>query len=57
VGFGISRPDQAATVAKLADGVIIGSALIHAAANASDPATGAREFILSIRSGLSSSHL
>ncbi|MGB9521290.1 MAG: tryptophan synthase subunit alpha [Anaerolineales bacterium] len=31
VGFGISTPDQAHTVAKVADGVIIGSALIRAA--------------------------
>jgi tryptophan synthase alpha chain len=30
VGFGISTPAQAATVARLADGVIIGSALIRA---------------------------
>ena len=29
VGFGISTPEQAAEVAKLADGVIIGSALIQ----------------------------
>lgn len=30
VGFGISTPSQAATVARIADGVIVGSALIHA---------------------------
>lgn len=30
VGFGISTPAQAATVARIADGVIVGSALIHA---------------------------
>ena len=30
VGFGISTPAQAAAVARLADGVIVGSALIHA---------------------------
>lgn len=29
VGFGISTPDQAKRVAELADGVIVGSALIH----------------------------
>ena len=29
VGFGISRPDQAAAVAAIADGVIIGSALVR----------------------------
>ncbi|PYM20653.1 MAG: tryptophan synthase subunit alpha [Candidatus Rokuibacteriota bacterium] len=29
VGFGISRPDQAAQVARLADGVIVGSAIVR----------------------------
>jgi tryptophan synthase alpha chain len=28
VGFGISRPEQAAAVSKIADGVIVGSALV-----------------------------
>jgi len=31
VGFGISRPEQARAVAKLADGVVVGSALVRAA--------------------------
>jgi tryptophan synthase alpha chain len=31
VGFGISRPDQAASVAALADGVVVGSAIVRAA--------------------------
>ena len=31
VGFGISRPDQARAVARLADGVVVGSALVRAA--------------------------
>ena len=30
VGFGISTPDQAAAVAGMADGVVVGSALIAA---------------------------
>ncbi len=34
VGFGISTPAQAARVAQVADGVIVGSALIHAIGNA-----------------------
>jgi tryptophan synthase alpha chain len=29
VGFGISSPEQAATVAKLADGVVVGSAIVR----------------------------
>jgi tryptophan synthase alpha chain len=31
VGFGISRPEQAAAVGRLADGVVVGSALVRAA--------------------------
>jgi tryptophan synthase alpha chain len=37
VGFGISTPEQAADVARLADGVIIGSALIAAVTAAATP--------------------
>ena len=37
VGFGVSTPEQAAALAGAADGVIVGSALIKAAMNASDP--------------------
>lgn len=49
VGFGISTPEQAQAVAALVDGVIIGSALVHAAGAAQDPAASARAFIRSIR--------
>ena len=31
VGFGVSRPEQAAAVARMADGVVVGSALVRAA--------------------------
>jgi tryptophan synthase alpha chain len=31
VGFGISRPEQARAVARLADGVVVGSAIVRAA--------------------------
>lgn len=31
VGFGISRPEQAAAVARVADGVVVGSAIVRAA--------------------------
>lgn len=31
VGFGIARPEQAAAVARMADGVVVGSALVRAA--------------------------
>ena len=48
VGFGISTPQQAASVASLADGVIIGSALIDAvskAASADDACAAARQLV------------
>jgi len=38
VGFGISNPEQAATVARLADGVVVGSALVRAAESSVDAA-------------------
>jgi tryptophan synthase alpha chain len=31
IGFGISRPEQARAVAQLADGVVVGSAMVRAA--------------------------
>jgi tryptophan synthase alpha chain len=49
VGFGISTPAQARTVGKLADGVVVGSALVKAAA------TGPQEVLKltrSLREGL-----
>jgi tryptophan synthase alpha chain len=38
VGFGISRPEQARAVAKIADGVVVGSALVRAANESVDAA-------------------
>ncbi len=51
VGFGISRPEHVAQVARVADGVIVGSALIRAIAQAKDPATAARDFVARLRAG------
>jgi tryptophan synthase alpha chain len=31
VGFGVSSPDQAAAIARIADGVVVGSAIVKAA--------------------------
>jgi tryptophan synthase alpha chain len=39
VGFGISTPEQAHTVAQLADGVVVGSALVRTIAAGPDLAT------------------
>ena len=41
VGFGIATPEQAATVGRTADGVIIGSRLVRAVADAGDPSAAA----------------
>lgn len=52
VGFGISTPAQAQAVARLADGVIIGSALINAVAQSAEPARAAAQFLGEIRAAL-----
>jgi tryptophan synthase alpha chain len=53
VGFGISTPDQAAQVARVADGVIVGSALIRAITAAGDGAAeAARTFVSGLREAI-----
>jgi tryptophan synthase alpha chain len=52
VGFGIATPAQAARVARIADGVIVGSALIRAIGGAGDPVAAARAFVASLREGI-----
>ncbi|MCP4420259.1 MAG: tryptophan synthase subunit alpha, partial [Chloroflexi bacterium] len=52
VGFGISTPEQAAKVGKLADGVIVGSALINAVDAAEDKVETAVRFVSALRDGL-----
>ncbi|MCA9916853.1 MAG: tryptophan synthase subunit alpha [Anaerolineales bacterium] len=54
VGFGISTPQQAAEVGQVADGVIVGSALINAvnAAEAGTKVEAAVQFVKSLRAGL-----
>lgn len=53
VGIGISNPEQAAEVAEVADGVVVGSALIRKIIDADsiDPAV---EFVAELRAGLDS---
>ena len=58
VGFGIGTPDQAAEVGRVADGVIVGSRLVRAVAEAPDSraAAGAvRDFLAATREALISS--
>jgi tryptophan synthase alpha chain len=52
VGFGISTPAQAREVGRLADGVIVGSALIDAVERSPDPAGAAAAFVASLREAL-----
>ncbi|MCP4537947.1 MAG: tryptophan synthase subunit alpha [Chloroflexi bacterium] len=52
VGFGIGTPAQAAQVARVADGVIVGSALIKAIGTGDDPVAAARTFVAGLRAGM-----
>ncbi len=52
VGFGISTPAQAAAVASLADGVVVGSALVDTLDRTG--VKGARRFLEELREGLDS---
>ena len=52
VGFGISTPEQAAAIGDLADGVIVGSALIKAVGQADDPVAAARGFVAGLKVAL-----
>ncbi len=52
VGFGISQPAQAAMVAKVADGVIVGSAIIRRISQAADK--GVEEIVASVGEYVSS---
>jgi tryptophan synthase alpha chain len=53
VGFGISTPEQAAHVGQVADGVIVGSALINAVDAAEDKPQAAAAFVQSLQQALS----
>jgi len=50
VGFGISTPEQARTVGRMADGVVVGSALVDILGR--DGVAGARRFLGSLREAL-----
>ncbi|MFN8470613.1 MAG: tryptophan synthase subunit alpha [Anaerolineae bacterium] len=52
VGFGISTPEQATRVAHIADGVIVGSAVVRTADQAEDPAAAVAEFVGHLRHGM-----
>lgn len=52
VGFGISTSQQARAVGALADGVVIGSALIEAVRNSADPIAAAAAFAAAMHTAL-----
>jgi tryptophan synthase alpha chain len=53
IGFGISTPEQAAAAARAgADGVIVGTRLVRAAAEAGDPAAAVGELVAGLAAGL-----
>ncbi|MFZ6026095.1 MAG: tryptophan synthase subunit alpha [Chloroflexota bacterium] len=52
VGFGVSTPAMARQVGEIADGVIVGSALINVANKARNPAQAAGEFVCQMRTAL-----
>ena len=49
IGFGISTPDEAAAVAPLADGVIVGSAIVK---RVNEPDEELRRYLVSLRSAI-----
>jgi tryptophan synthase alpha chain len=51
VGIGVSTPDQAATVCEVADGVVVGSALVRRLLEGGGP-DGAAEFVGSLRTAI-----
>ena len=54
VGFGISTPEQAQRVAKLADGVIIGSRILDIIEKSKRPAADVKSFIKEVRTAIDS---
>lgn len=54
VGFGISTPEHARRVAAIADGVIVGSALIEAVRQSTSPVESAAHFITTLHAALES---
>jgi len=49
---GIGNPDEARRVARVADGVIVGSAIVRRAGESAEPVPAVRNFVQSLRTGL-----
>ena len=52
VGFGIATPDQAARMARAADGIIVGSKLIEVVERSDEPAVALKAFVQSLRDAM-----
>jgi tryptophan synthase alpha chain len=52
VGFGISTPDQARDVGKMADGVIVGTACVRTIGGSESPIETAKQFAIDFRNAL-----
>ncbi|MGQ9676914.1 MAG: tryptophan synthase subunit alpha [Chloroflexota bacterium] len=55
VGFGIATPEQAQVVARLADGVIVGSRLIQVMEESRDPVAAAVSYVAALRQAIDQS--
>jgi tryptophan synthase alpha chain len=55
IGIGVSTPDQAAEVCSVADGVVVGSALVRRIAEGAGP-EGAGSFVAELRAGIDRVH-
>ena len=56
VGFGISTPEQAREVGKMADGVIVGTSCVKTIGESNSPAETAKQFAAEFRDALKESH-
>ncbi len=55
VGFGVRTPEQAAAIARVADGVVVGSALVELVAQHGDNAAGPlRDYVASLKAAINS---
>jgi tryptophan synthase alpha chain len=53
VGFGINRPDQAAEISRIADGVIVGSAIVKIIEEYQDAAAPRiAEYVRAMKAGM-----
>jgi tryptophan synthase alpha chain len=52
IGFGVSTPEQAGEVSRIADGVIVGSALVQIVDRAVDKPQAAAQFIRELKAGM-----